>query len=498
MSETTIPTPENPTPEHHDAFTAVIKGMEATLAQIEEHGTTKECLATINQLENAISSLHYHQAALAHQTEITIVQENTERGNFKQLNRGAAANIALARKTDPHGYSEYLENCRILFNDTPHLAAAYSRGEFTEAQMRAILTPLAQVKARRRTEFDDLYAQNPHMFANLGTKKISDKVKDFTLTYASDDQCKEQKSAEEQRRIKFTPHPSTGMMSIHAELPLIAGIAMKNAVKTKSKSLKSVGDERTRAQIEADYLASFCTHPEAKVPVQVSVGLIMTDKTLFLGDRQPAYLEGYGVIAPQYARELLAGEEILNNMTLAEMATTRPPAFINALEATAELVRLYTAPGDKELVAMDSKARIFPEKLKKFIRMRDRRCRTPFCDGTIEEIDHVTQVYLGGHTCVTNGDGRCKFCNQAKETPGWQEFVLSDGLHKLKIATGMGPTYHSTAPPATGFAHQPYKQCMSEAEWVQTFEAWLNQPPDPGSEPPGKDDGPPDVEDLAA
>ncbi|MGQ3385244.1 HNH endonuclease [Glutamicibacter sp. TV12E] len=491
MSETRIPRTGTPSPEHDGPFAAVVKTLESILSLIGDHGTAEESLTGIARLENVISSLRYHQAALAHQAEINVVRANAQRGNLKQLNRGTAATIALARQADPHGYREYLENCRILFNDTPHLAAAYSRGEFTEAQMRAILTPLRIVKAERRTEFDNLYAKNPQMFACQGTRKISDTVQDFTLAYASDDQCKEQKSAEEQRRIKFTPHPATGMMSIHAELPIIAGLALKNDIKAKSTSLKAHGDERTRAQIEADYLASFCTSPDATVPINLSVGLIMTDKTLFLGDRQPAYLDGYGVIAPQYARELLAGQEILNNMTLAEMAAARPPAFIHALETTVELIRLYTAPGDRELIAMDSTARIFPEKMKKFIRTRDRRCRTPFCDGMIEEIDHVTQACLGGPTCVANADGRCKFCNQAKETPGWQEIVICRGPHRMKICTSMGPTYHSTAPPATGFAHQPYPQCMSEADWVRAFEDWLNQPPDTGS-------GPPDIGDIPA
>jgi len=91
---------------------------------------------------------------------------------------------------------------------------------------------------------------------------------------------------------------------------------------------------------------------------------------------------------------------------------------------------------------------------------------------------------------VINSDGRCKFCNQAKETPGWQEIVIASGPHQIKIATGMGPTYHSTAPPATGFAHKPYPQCMSEADWVRSFEEWLNRPPDPGSSPPGIEDIP--------
>ncbi|UTT39110.1 DUF222 domain-containing protein [Glutamicibacter mishrai] len=494
MSETVNSSGDQPDPSLHGKIQAVIEELESVLAYREEHGTKSQCAQAISEIESAIATLNYHQAALSNQLEIDVVQSNSEKNPGSkaqgQLNRGAASAVALARRSDPHGFQAYLENCRILFQSTPHLAAAFSRGEFTEAQIRAILTPLHSVKEERRTEFDDFFAKNPKMFENLGNRKISDAVYDFTLTYASDQQCKEQKSAEEKRFVKFTPNSRTGMMRVNGSIPISAGMAMKNDMKATARSIKAKGDSRTRAQIEADYFSSFCTNSEAKIPLTLTLGLVMTDKTLFLGDRNPAHLEGYGVIAPQYARELVAGQEIMNNMTLADMAATRSPAFVETLEATVELIRLYTAPGDKELIAMDSKARIFPEKMKKFVKIRDRHCRTPFCDGTIEEIDHVTQAYLGGHTCVVNSDGRCKLCNQAKETPGWQEFVLKSGPHSMLINTGMGIKYRSTAPPATGFAHKPYPQHMSEADWVSTFEEWLNRPPDTGSSPPGIEDIP--------
>lgn len=502
MSEAIVPSWDRPNPPDHGKFTAVVTALETDLTSLEEHGSKNECATAIADIESMISSLRYHQAALSHQLEIDLVRTNTENNArckaLKQLNRGAAAAIALARRTDPHGYGAYLENCRILFESTPHLAAAYSRGEFTEDQMRAILTPLRSVKAERRAEFDDLYAKNPKMLENLGNKKISDTVKDFTLAYASDQQCKEQKTAEEQRFIKFTPNAKTGMMRVNGNIPITAGLAMKNEMKGKARSLKAKGDPRTGTQIEADYFSTFCTNPEARIPITFSLGLVMTDKTLFLGDRNPAHLDGYGVIAPQYARELVAGQEIMNNMTLADMAAVRSPAFVETMEATIEIIRLYTAPGDKDLITMDSKARIFPEKMKKFVKMRDRHCRTPFCDGTIEEIDHVTQAYLGGHTCLVNSDGRCKLCNQAKETPGWQEIVIKHGPHSMMINTGMGIKVRSTAPPATGRAHKPYAQLMSEADWVRTFEDWLNRPPDKGGSPPDGEDIPPDIEDISA
>jgi hypothetical protein len=42
----------------------------------------------------------------------------------------------------------------------------------------------------------------------------------------------------------------------------------------------------------------------------------------------------------------------------------------------------------------------FPDAMKEFIKIRDVHCRTPYCDGIIENVDHVMQHYLGGPTNV--------------------------------------------------------------------------------------------------
>ena len=62
------------------------------------------------------------------------------------------------------------------------------------------------------------------------------------------------------------------------------------------------------------------------------------------------------------------------------------------------LRRLYASPTTGELVAMDSRARLFPAGLARFIRLRDQVCRTPWCDAPIRHIDHVVPHVAGGPT----------------------------------------------------------------------------------------------------
>ena len=68
---------------------------------------------------------------------------------------------------------------------------------------------------------------------------------------------------------------------------------------------------------------------------------------------------------------------------------------------------------------MDSRARIFPPGLRRYIQARDDTCRTPYCDAPIRHLDHIVPWHDGGETTAANGAGLCEACNHTKETPGW-------------------------------------------------------------------------------
>ncbi|WP_346959637.1 HNH endonuclease signature motif containing protein, partial [uncultured Arthrobacter sp.] len=112
--------------------------------------------------------------------------------------------------------------------------------------------------------------------------------------------------------------------------------------------------------------------------------------------------------------------------------------------------RLYTAPATGELIAMDSRARLFPAGLRRFIQARDDTCRTPYCDAPIRHMDHIIPWRNGGTTSLSNGAGLCEACNHTKETPGWTAKPRPGPRHTLKLTTPTGHTYHSTAPPLPG------------------------------------------------
>ncbi|NWL09690.1 HNH endonuclease, partial [Paenarthrobacter nitroguajacolicus] len=71
-----------------------------------------------------------------------------------------------------------------------------------------------------------------------------------------------------------------------------------------------------------------------------------------------ARLKGYGIVPAEWGRTLVSEEQAAQDQTT-------PDA-----ELSVWLRRLYTAPATGELLSMDSKARLFPTRLRRFIETR--------------------------------------------------------------------------------------------------------------------------------
>jgi hypothetical protein len=177
---------------------------------------------------------------------------------------------------------------------------------------------------------------------------------------------------------------------------------------------------------------------------RLEVQLIMTDRTLLKGESEPAQLPGYGIVPAQWARDRLAA--------VREPGTKQTTTISGTAAYDVWLRRLYTAPGEGQLIGMDSIARVFPEGLRRFIQARDTTCRTPYCDAPIRNRDHVVPWHYGGATTEANGAGLCEACNQVKEAPNWTAQPRPGPRHTIEYRTPTGHTYRSTAPPLPGTA----------------------------------------------
>jgi hypothetical protein len=166
----------------------------------------------------------------------------------------------------------------------------------------------------------------------------------------------------------------------------------------------------------------------------VALQLVMTDRALLAGHDEPAHLVGYGTVSAAWARDLLG-----------------------ATETEVWVRRLYTHPGTGDLLAADSRARLFRGQLREVLIARDQRCRTPYCDGPVRHLDHVLAHVAGGGTSRVNGQGLCERCNHAKQAPGWSARASSPpgDRHTVTTTTPTGHSYRSRAPALPGAPHAP-------------------------------------------
>ena len=94
------------------------------------------------------------------------------------------------------------------------------------------------------------------------------------------------------------------MCYLTALLPVAEGVAVYAALTRHADTLRNTGDPRTRGQLMADALVERTTGTAGGIS-GIEIQLVMTDRTLFQGDSEPARLPGYGIVPAGWARELL-------------------------------------------------------------------------------------------------------------------------------------------------------------------------------------------------
>jgi hypothetical protein len=343
--------------------------------------------------------------------------------------RGLASEVALARRDSPNRGGRHLGFARALVHEMPHTLAALEAGVLSEWRATLIVRESACLDVEDRRTLDAELCADVTKLDGLGDARITAEAK--KIAYRLDPHAVVDRAvrAESERRVTIRPAPDC-MAIVTALLPMSQGVAVYAAL---HRAADTCGDGRGRGQVMADTMYERVTGRPADVPVPVAVDVVITDESLFAGDTEPARIPGYGPVPAQIARRLVA-------------------AGLKDRRSRATLRRLYKHPRSGALVAMESRARLFPKGLSRFIDLRDDTCRTPYCDAPIRHHDHASAHVRGGVTSGLNGLGLCEACNYAKEAPGWTVTTTHDetGCHHAEFITPTGAHHHSQAPPLPG------------------------------------------------
>lgn len=369
--------------------------------------------------------------------------------------RGIAEQVALARRESPHRGRRHLALTRALRDELPGVGAALRAGRISEYRASLVAAETACLGTEDRLIVDAALTGDPEALEAMGDRETGDAARRLAAELDPAALAKRRRNAEADRTVTLRPAPDT-MTWLTALLPVKDGVAAYAALRRAAVTATAAGDPRSRGQVMADALTARLTttiegendgntatwgrrpyRPELPPPPRVSLGLVMTDRALLGASGEAGWLDGYGPIPADLARELVH-----------ETLTSREKVW---------LTRLYTRPTTGHLVAAESRQRLFPASLAKLIRLRDRRCRSSWCDAPIAETDHATEAHAGGATSQANGQGACRGCNHAKQAPGWHAQAVPDpaGGHTIETTTPTGHRYRSRAPTLT---HPPFRQ----------------------------------------
>ncbi len=451
-----------------------------------------DVVARLEEAKNALTAIQV-QAETLFAAQQRLAQARTGVPKSK-LGKGVGLQVGLARRASAHHGRQLIELAAVLVRELPHTMNAITAGVIGEDRGRIVATETVFLSAEHRAMVDEIISADREQLATWGTRQLAARAREAAYALEPEAFTARREKAVTERHVSLRP-AADGMTLLSALIPLKHGVAIYKTLSQVADAAKADGDARGRGQLMADALthrltrhapcddgaggpgdhrgptqptphpgvAQATTHPPAAGAALASgshapggwadrthgprlcttvaepaimIELVMTDRALFDGANDPAILLGYDPVPAPEARTMVHS----------------PSGGSSVPSPAVWLKRLFTHPGSGALLAMDSRAGLFPEGMKEFLRLQYQRCATPYCDAPIRQYDHIKAWAAGGATTTANGQGTCTACNQDKEAPGWNSEPLEQGTAppRTRITTPTGHTYSAVAPPLPG------------------------------------------------
>ena len=373
----------------------------------------------------------------------------------RDVARSVGSQVALARRESPGLGDRFVGLSRALVHEMPATMAALAAGVIGERHAVAVVQATAALSRADRAEVDrrvgpvlgrlGVTGRRPGGGAGRGRAGRG-------LGGGPDG------GRGRSRRVTVRPAPD-GMAYLSVLGPLREVVGAHAALLARSRAVVAgqcpdeAPDGRGAGAVAADTALRLLSGRAVGEVQPVEVHLVMTDRAL-LGTGDPA-----GRCSSRPASPATAPSRPRSPAPGCARASTRLDATDRggATPASVWLRRLYTSPGGRDLVAMDSRRRVFGGLLRRMLVLRDDVCATPWCEAPIVHADHTTAVREGGAAPRgATATALCARCNQVKEAPGWRVTVIHPGTgtesHSIgqRRATGANGAPRKQRPATSG------------------------------------------------
>ncbi|HEX5087112.1 MAG TPA: DUF222 domain-containing protein [Nocardioides sp.] len=421
----------------------MVRAAAAAVAGIGEADGDGERIDLLRALEELKCVAEGAQAVLTAAFDASQREQEAAVGvPVERRGRAVAAQVALARRESPHRGRQHLGLAVALAGEMPGTAAALGGGQISEWRAMLLARETACMSREDRGLVDRRLAGTPQARAQLegmGDRQLVALARELAYGLDPVSFVERRRRAEADRHVSLRAAPEV-MAQLSALVPVKDGVAVWAVLSRAADQARAAGDPRSRGQVMADTLVHRILTPTATIapedassspsspssPVRLMIDVVVPDSVLLGDEHGFGWVRDYGPVPGDLLREWIAA----------------------TAEAGVEqwVRRLYVTPASGELVSMDSQARRFEGKLAEFLRLRDRVCRTAWCEAPVRHLDHPRGHAEGGPTSAANGQGLCEDCNYAKQAPGWSARPRPGPRHTIETTTPTGHRYTSTAP----------------------------------------------------
>ncbi|HEY8320097.1 MAG TPA: DUF222 domain-containing protein, partial [Amnibacterium sp.] len=298
----------------------------------------------------------------------------------------------------------------------PVVGAAHQlTGAWTGPMVVVLVDGAKQVDAEFVEQFE---AEAIRLITGAGIGQAKDRVRRLVDRMNPDEMVERHKKAGAERDVTLEPG-ANGMAWLHMYLPAVEAVAIRDRLTRAAIALHGEeGEDRCIGQLRADVAMDLLLNvlPEATdwqvldrdrrtwgaLTIVPQVHVTVPVMTLLGESNEPGSLRGYGPIDPETARRL----------------TAQAPS----------LFRVLVDPGTDTVVQVGQEHYAVPPGLRRFLQLRDERCRFPGCDRNADlcDIDHTIPWAWDGETNAENLAHLCRSHHLLKER-GWGAELQDDG-----------------------------------------------------------------------
>lgn len=340
--------------------------------------------------------------------------------------RSLAAELAISSKLSDRTIQARLTEAMVLVGDYPFTLHALQCGTVSVGHARVIMAEGAIITdPASRIDYESAVLERA---ASVTPGRLRRMARFAAEKFAGIGFEERFEKAKDERSVR-SYETSDGMSEVVATVPTVLAAGIMDRLTQMGNAVKSANpvDPRLVDQLRADLFCDLLLTGEANGDphagadgIHAEVSIVIPALTMLGEGDELASILGLGPIGLAEAQRMAA------------MAPS--------------LIRILTDPVTDQVLATDSYRP--GEKLRRFLRMRDGRCRCPSCNRAVWrcDIDHTIPYSAGGVTGAGNLAHLCQGHHTIKHLPGWSLRQTEPGVLQWVTPHGIVATDRPDTP----------------------------------------------------